>query len=221
MPAVAHAVIAAAGKGTRLGYGVPKCLLDIGSRPLIEWQLQLLHGVEDVRVVVGYCESDVMEAVRRIRPDTVFVRNGRYADTTTQDSYSLGARFLAGPCLFLDADIWFEPASFGEFLLRAPEHPLAIGITRAGTEDAVYVGVEETAGGARRVTRFSRTELSEFEWANIVWAPSTLFVEGGGAVFERLTGRLPAAAIEVRSFEVDTEADLLRARHAAENANRA
>ena len=218
MPAVAHAVIAAAGKGTRLGYGVPKCLLEVAGKPLIEWQLRLLATVEDVRGVVGYREFEVMEAVRRIRSDAVFVRNPRFAETTTQDSYSLGARYLPGSCLFLDADIWFEPATFAEFLRRAPEHPLAIGITRAGTDDAVYAAVDEDGTGTRRVTRFSRREPLPFEWANILWAPAALFTEGGGAVFERLAAELPAPALEVRSFEVDTEADLHRARSAAGSA---
>lgn len=215
MPAVAHAVIAAAGKGTRLGYGVPKCLLDVAGKPLIEWQLRLLAGVEDVRVVTGYHESEVIEAVRRIRGDALFVRNPRYGETTTQDSYSLGAQYLTGPCLYLDADIWFDPASFRDFLARSPAHRLAIGVTPAGTENAVYADVDEAAG---LVVGFSRADPSPFEWANIVWAPPDLFVEGGGAVFERLAAELPAAAIPVRSFEVDTEADLRRARQAAEHA---
>lgn len=201
--------------GTRLGYGVPKCLLDLDGKPLIEMQLALLQSVPDVRVVVGYQETDVMDAALRVRRDIVFVRNPRYRETTTQDSYALGCKHLNGGCLFLDADIWFAPETFGEFLHAAPRHPLAIGVTAAKTDDAVYAHVLDG-----QVVTFSRDERSPLEWANLVWAPAGTFAEGGGAVFETLRSHLPAPAIEVQSFEVDTEMDLQRARQAVRDRQR-
>ena len=53
------AVILAAGPGSRLHPvkpGIPKCLLEVGGKPLIEHQLSVLdaNGIRDVLVVVGY-----------------------------------------------------------------------------------------------------------------------------------------------------------------------
>lgn len=214
MPAIKHAVIAAAGIGSRLGYAIPKCLLDIAGRCLLESQLRLLRDVVDVRIVVGYRENDVMSAALRIREDIIFVRNPTFSTTTTQDSYALGCRDLVEGCLFMDADIWFEQSGFRQLLREAPRYPLAIGVTESKTEDAVYASVDNGA-----VTGFSRTNWSPFEWANVVWARPGTFFEGRGAVFETLAAHLPAPALVVTSFEVDNETDLRRARVAVESAS--
>ena len=53
------AVILAAGTGSRLyplTAGTPKCMVKVGGRPLIDWQLQSIEkiGIKDILVVVGY-----------------------------------------------------------------------------------------------------------------------------------------------------------------------
>ena len=50
------ALILAAGQGSRLKRGCPKCLIEIGGRPLIHRQLDALYGagVDRVIVVAGY-----------------------------------------------------------------------------------------------------------------------------------------------------------------------
>ncbi len=67
MSNVKHAVIAAAGLGSRLGLGKPKCLLEVDNKPLIEYQLKLLKNVADVRVVVGFEEHLVIPLVKKIK----------------------------------------------------------------------------------------------------------------------------------------------------------
>ena len=47
-------IISCAGMGTRLGLNIPKCLVEINGKTLLEIQLQQLEDVEDVRIVVGY-----------------------------------------------------------------------------------------------------------------------------------------------------------------------
>jgi NDP-sugar pyrophosphorylase family protein len=213
VPAVEHAVIAAAGIGSRLGHGIPKCLVEVGGRTLIEQQLALLSRVPDVRVVVGYMEQTVMDAVCRVNRDVIFVRNPHYRETTTQDSYARGAEGVPGACLFLDADIVFDPASFHSFLNFAAGHRLAIGVTAAKTDEAVFA-VTRGAGQDLEILSFS-SEAAPLEWANIVYAPADYFVRGGGTVFETLQSRLPAPAKELVSYEIDTEQDLRRAQEFA------
>ena len=210
MPAIEHVVIAAAGIGSRLGHGVPKCVVEVQGRTLIEQQLALLSGIPDIRVVVGYMEQAVMDAVRRINENVIFVRNPQYRETTTQDSYALGAEGLSGSCLFLDADIIFERRSFDEFLDFAAPRQLAIGVTASKTDDAVFAVTRPAADGGLEIVSFS-SEPGPFEWANLVYAPADEFVRGGGPVFERLQRSLPAPAKEIVSYEVDTEQDLRRA----------
>lgn len=210
MSLVKHAVIAAAGLGSRLGRGHPKCLLDIRGLTVLERQLRLLADIPDVRVVVGFEELQVIEAARKVRPDIVFVRNAAFRSTTTLQSYAMGATGLTDNCLFMDADILFEPTSFGSFLgICQAEAPL-IAVTQAKTTDAVYTELKDG-----RVINFSRTEPRELEWANLCWLPPRYCEVGGGAVFERLAYDLPLRHHIIESFEIDTPDDYV---HALENA---
>ena len=207
MPIVEHAVIAAAGLGSRLGLGRPKCLLELDGISLIQAQLALLKDVPDVRVVVGFEEHAVMTEVLRHRSDVVFVRNPAFRSTSTLQSYALGARGLDTPCLFMDADIWFEPKSFATFLAACGDQVPLLAVTEAKTFDAVYAHMED-----EQVVRFSRTEPAAYEWANLSWLPPAYCEVGEGAVFERMERDLPIAARRIISYEVDREADLELAR---------
>lgn len=83
-------IISCAGIGSRLGLGTTKALINIDGRPLINWQLDLLKDVEDVRIVVGFQANDVIEQVKKYRRDVTFVFNHNYFETKTGASYYLG-----------------------------------------------------------------------------------------------------------------------------------
>ncbi len=207
MSAVEYAVIAAAGLGSRLGFGKPKCLVEIGEYPIIAYQLELLKDIPNIRVVVGFEEIDVMSVVKKIRPDTVFVRNPSFRTTTTLASYSMGAEYVDKSCLFIDGDIIFQPDSFHSFLNNCTKKHTLVGVTEAKTEDAVYAHIKDD-----NVIRFSRSEISNFEWANIVWVPPKYFTQENRAVFQRLEDDLPLPVCEVKSYEIDTAKDYEKAR---------
>jgi choline kinase len=206
MPPVEHAVIAAAGLGSRLGLGRPKCLLEIDEQSLLERQLHLLDSVPDVRIVVGFDAEAVIAAARPIRPDVIFVRNPAFRSTSTLVSYAIGAAGLTDNCLFMDADILFEPRSFRDFLRACENTDLLIGITHAKTSDAVYTQMD-----GNKVAGFSRLNPTPWEWANLCWLPPKYCESGSGAVFERLSDSLPLASHVIQSFEIDTPEDHRRA----------
>jgi NDP-sugar pyrophosphorylase family protein len=212
MSTVKHAVIAVAGLGSRLGHGKPKCLVEVAGRRILEWQLELLRDVPDVRLVVGYLEHEVIEAAFQLRRDLVIVRNPAYRTTTTQHSYWLGARHLENPCLYLDGDIIFAPESFRAFLAAAAVHAPLIGVTEAKTEHAVFASTKTgPEKSSLEVHSFSRTERSDWEWANVACLPPNLLQENGRDVFSRLAGYTPLRAQPVECCEVDTEGDLAQA----------
>lgn len=205
MPVVEHAVIAAAGIGSRLGFGTPKCLIEYEGKTLLGHLLDRLAEVPDVRICVGFMREEVMAEARKHRPDVVFVINHAFRSTTTLTSYVMAARGLDAPVLYMDADIYFQKSSFRTFLNQASQtsEPL-IAITSAKTEHCVYTHLD----AAGRVTRFSRTEPSSTEWANLCWLPKGTLIDGSTAVFEELSNHLPMRTIMVESFEVDTPEDL-------------
>ena len=80
------ALILAAGSGRRLRLNRPKCLVELGGRPLIDHQLQALAwaGVDRVVVVAGYMADDVMAA---LPPGLPVVVNEDYAETNSLYSF--------------------------------------------------------------------------------------------------------------------------------------
>ena len=42
-------IIAAAGSGSRLGFGLPKCLVKIGGHAIFEYQLKAFEWADDIR----------------------------------------------------------------------------------------------------------------------------------------------------------------------------
>lgn len=208
MSTIKHAVIAAAGLGSRLGMGCPKCLIKINEIPLIAYLLKLLEDVEDVRIVVGYQEQDVMECVLRYRKDITFVRNQNYRTTSTLTSYFMGAEGISERCMFMDADIIFQPDSFIGFKQFCVENDRQdiIGVTAAKTRDAVYVSLDN-----EKVSSFSRENITEFEWANLCYISSSLLKKQGDSVFQQLSQFLPLMSYQVKSYEIDTKCDLLTA----------
>lgn len=204
MSPVKHAVIAAAGFGSRLGRGHPKCLVDFRGRTLLDRQLELLSDVPDVRIVVGFQEELVVPHARALRSDVIIVRNPAYSSTTTLNSYALGAQFMSEPCLFMDADIVFEEQSFKGFLTEAAEvaGPF-MAYTDAKTADAVYCTVSDGL-----VTGFTREQQTAFEWANLAYLPPRYCEGGTGSVYGRLAEDLPLQSRHIISHEIDRAEDL-------------
>ena len=65
MEQVDSAVILAAGRGSRMGTETderPKCLVELGGRPLLEWQVGALNaaGISEISIVTGY-RSEVLQ----------------------------------------------------------------------------------------------------------------------------------------------------------------
>lgn len=212
MSFVKHAVVAAAGLGSRLGHGKPKSLVQMNGISLLEHIMSLLSGVEDVRVVVGFMEHDIITELERIRPNAIIVRNPGFRNTTTLHSYELGSRHLKGDCLYMDADLLVVPETFESFLQECRPGEPRLAVTRSKTTDAVYTNLE-----GQSVISFQREKATEFEWSNISWLPVGFFRNiGHTAVYEHLTRYLPLAVSEVVSYEIDTADDLMEAKLHAE-----
>ncbi|MBI2502040.1 MAG: phosphocholine cytidylyltransferase family protein [Candidatus Latescibacteria bacterium] len=114
------AIILAAGAGTRLSPltdGCPKCLVKVGQRRLIDYQLQALRqaGVEDVVLVVGY-EADQIRA--HCGPHARYIENPDYLSTNSIYSLYLAAAELDTDILLFNCDILFHPLVLQRLLAR-------------------------------------------------------------------------------------------------------
>lgn len=114
------ALILAAGRATRLypmTAEAPKCLLDVGGKPLLARQLDALAGyrVGEVLVVTGYHADSIRHfadgASRRYPFRLTLLHNPLYAETNNLYSAWIAREELEGlPCLILHADVLFHKA---------------------------------------------------------------------------------------------------------------
>lgn len=211
MQTVKNVVIAVAGMGTRLGMGKPKCLLEINGKTLLEYQLSLLEKVENVFLVVGFMEDDVMDCASKIRRDIIFVRNANFQHTKTLGSFYLAAKIIDGFAIFMDGDMIIEPNSFADFLENAVDKDFVIAVSKRISDDPVYCDVVQNKNGLT-IRNFSYENKSDYEWANVVHMPAAQMADGSSHTFEHLQKFLPVPAKIIDRIEVDTPEDL----HSAE-----
>lgn len=201
---VKNVVICAAGLGSRLGLDLPKCLVKVGSKRVIDYLLETLHDVPNIRMVVGFKENEVMEYVRSIRKDVVFVRNPNFRTTTNAYSLYLGSRDFSEPFMNIDGDMIINRKQFSHFVATIQKDSDLIGVTKSYTEDAVFVQLN----GQNEVVRFSRDKISDLEWNGVAYFSKAKIRETGKYVYQELENYLPIKAVEIKTFEVDTPTDM-------------
>jgi len=211
MQTIKGAVIAAAGLGSRLGCGVPKCLIEVEGVCLLSHLIRCVERhVEVIHVVVGYREELIQEYCSTHHRNVVLVRNALYRSTMTSSSYALGAKHLDGKILYLDGDLLMAETECSKFVEAAVNVPVLVGITGTKSDNPVYVSTVHT-GGTTKVTGFSYDHASSHEWANVLCAPADFFSESSGHVFHTLSAHLPLPAHEIVLYEIDTDNDLKNA----------
>ncbi len=209
MSSIKHAIISAAGMGTRIGLDMPKCLLSFNGVTIIEHQLELLKEFEDVRVVVGFMEEKVIEIARSKRNDIIFVRNPDYQTTSNTHSISLATEGLNKPYLLLDGDLLINKRSFFEFLKSFNGKSSLVGITKSSTDDAVYVSLSKK----NEVVKFDRKKKKEYEWSGIACLNNIKVSSQYPYLYQILEKHLPLKTKFIDCAEIDTPDDLNRAQN--------
>jgi choline kinase len=142
-------IVLAAGKGTRLNGTageLPKCLVRLGDRTLIERQLDALRaaGLEEIAVVVG-CQA---ERVRRACGRRIeFVENTRFAQTNSLYSLWLARPLLMDGFVVMNCDVLFHPQLLDDLIAARYEDALLVSYQE---EDAAPFGDEEMKVTTRR-----------------------------------------------------------------------
>ncbi len=201
---VNNVIICAAGLGSRLGLDMPKCLVKVGTHRIIYYLLEVLKDVPNIRIVVGFKEEEVINYVRSIREDVVFVRNPNYQTTTNAYSLYLGSHDIKEPFMNIDGDMLISKTQFQYFVDNIKEGEDLIGVTKSYTQDAVFVGLNER----NQVERFSRDKISDLEWTGISYFVNAKITKEGQYVYQELEKYLPINALEIECFEVDTPDDM-------------
>lgn len=195
-------VISCAGIGSRLGLGLTKALVQINGSSLISWQLKLFKDVEDLRLVIGFQGSEIIEEVRKYRDDVIFCYNQRYFETKTGASYYLGARHANDYTLEWDGDLLVHPDDVKRILGTEGEF---ICYAEKSSDEAVWVQTDEEG----RVHAFSR-ERGDYEWTGPACLSKVNLTYSSQNVFNMFEPFLPMRGILVRAYDIDTYNDYQR-----------
>ncbi|MDT0498773.1 phosphocholine cytidylyltransferase family protein [Algiphilus sp. W345] len=235
-----RAIILSAGQGSRLlplTEQMPKCLIDISGRSMLEWQLQGLAavGLRETVVVTGFRADLVEEALRRITPAGLRVRtlfNPFYKLADNLASCWMVREEFKGGCLLINGDTLFE-AEIARRLVASPAAPITVAIDRKPRYDSDDMKVETAGDRLRAIGKTLAAEQVTGESIGFLRFDAdgaACFVdeiertmrtaEGPGLWYLSAIHKLAKAGTDVRTAlieglqwgELDFQADLVRAR---------
>lgn len=206
MVKINHAVICAAGLGSRLGKKIPKALVDITeNKKIIDYQLNIVENIDIVSIVVGYKCEKVVEYIKDKRDDLRIIHNPDFRNNSTSFSIHLATRDIPQPYVSLDGDLLINKDEFINFV-DSFDGTTLIGITPTKTEDGVYVNLNDKG----EVISFQRSPKTDFEWANIACINEPIVLnKDADFVYPQFNNYLPLKSHVIENlYEVDTPNDL-------------
>ena len=157
------AFILAAGVSRRLyphTYDIPKCLLEVGGKPIIHYQLDALKnlGVTDITMIVGYHREMLMMNVEKNFPDLNFnfVINHHYFETNTAYSIHIGRDKLDSQVLLMNADVIYPKALLEKVFSSSYKTVLAVDIKSCGKEEVKVID-----GGQNKIVAIGKDLIEE------------------------------------------------------------
>ena len=141
------AVILAAGVARRLyplTYDIPKCLIEVGNKPILDRQLEALQssGITDIIMVVGYYREAIVNHVRTNFPgmNFEFVINHHYFETNTAYSLRLCNESIdGGPFVLMNADVLYPKEVLSRVINSDHDTVLAVEIKPCGREEVKVI----------------------------------------------------------------------------------
>jgi L-glutamine-phosphate cytidylyltransferase len=121
---VTTALMLAAGKGTRLrpvSDNIPKCLVDVGGKPLLQRVIDALerHGFRRLVIVTGYRSELIEDFLKQCgtRLNVRTIHNAQYDSTNNIHSLWLAGQAVNEPFLLVESDLVFEPDALAKMTL--------------------------------------------------------------------------------------------------------
>ena len=156
------AFILAAGVSRRLyphTYNTPKCLLEVGGKPIIHYQLEALLdlGVKDISIVVGYHREILIRHLKDNFPtlNFNFIINHHYFETNTAYSVYIGKEVLNENHILMNADVVYPKGLLNKLIDTKHKTALAVDMKSCGREE-----VKDIDGGSDKIVAIGK-ELIE------------------------------------------------------------
>jgi choline kinase len=201
------AIIACAGRGSRLGHTVPKACVEVGGKTLLQWQLEALVDMRNIVVVVGYRRNYVIDELLTHRKSVTLVINDDWEITNTAFSVSLACELFDKDkrVLTIDGDTLFTRHDVEKML----QHDMAIGVTTPNSELGVFAEMD----ASQKISSFTRDYNTGHEWSGMALMPAGFFHSRPNCfVYQVIEKHLPIRSEHIDLIEIDTPQDLANAR---------
>jgi len=187
-----RAIVLSAGQGSRLlplTHDRPKCLLPVGSRTVLQWQLEALsqcRGIDEIVVVTGFKAEMVDEALAQMgacaqRVRTLFNPFYKVADNLA--SCWMARAFMDGEFLIVNGDSLFEMAVLPRIVDGAAA-PINLTVNRKSEYDSDDMKVSLEGSLVRAVGKTLMPAETHAESIGLV-----LFRDEGPALFRQVVER--------------------------------
>ncbi|MFQ6604075.1 MAG: sugar phosphate nucleotidyltransferase [Fidelibacterota bacterium] len=158
------ALILAAGVSRRLyplTYQQPKCLLQVGKKPILNYQLDALRelGIHDITIVLGYFREKILEHINRYYSNLniTAVINHHYFETNTAYSVQLALPdVINGQFLLMNGDVVYPQRLLKKVVQSQFDSALAVEIKPCGREE-----VKVVAGDGNRIVAIGKELIQE------------------------------------------------------------
>lgn len=191
------AVICAAGFGSRLKQGIPKAMVMIDGRRIIDYQLEALKNFDEIHVVVGYRKNLLINHLSKHEKVKIIINEN--PELGLRHTMNLIAERFDEQILITDGDILFsEPI--------VPEKHDYIGVKSPIGTKPIYVKTDEI----NRATSF-QTAPTEHEWACVYQCNPAKVKWDQEYAYQCLGATLPIKIKQYSLHEIDTDQDLTQA----------
>lgn len=196
-------VVSCAGIGSRLGLGKTKALVEINGIPIINYIVDFFSEIRDLRVVVGFQASSVIDQVLKVRREVIFAFNHDYFHTKTGASLALGSRFCLDYVLAWDGDFLAKASDVKKIIETYGEF---VCCTQPTSSDPVYITADESE---QQAIGFSRVH-GAVEWAGPAKIRRENISYTDGNTYNLLEPLLPLPLFFINGTDVDTYDDYIR-----------
>ncbi len=164
------AIILAAGKSGRLRPltgNLPKCLLKIGKKKIIDYQIQplLKNNIKQIIVVVGFEKDKIINYLKSTYPEVnfSFIFNPIFHKTNAAYSFWLAKKELDSNFLYFNSDLVFDPIILKDLLLDKRKNLIPVQ-KNPWDEEAVKVIAKENL----QISEIGKKITPSLSWGEFV-----------------------------------------------------